>query len=462
NGTTSVVSCDDGDPNTINDEQTILDCDGSICVPCLGTPVDCATGSTSVVPCDDNDPCTINDEQTILDANGTICVPCAGTPTDCANGTTSIVPCDDGDPNTINDEQTILDCDGSICVPCLGTPCNVTAFIQDPINQLNCLNIGDGVILDGSASSSGASISYEWIFNNNLIGTEIAIEVFVDGIYTLLVTDNQTGCTSSFELAVNLPIVAIEPTIQVFNESCPNEADGSIIIENITGGQPPYLYALNTTNFSPNDQFLDLEPNTYTLYIQDADGCESQTEVTIQSANNLTLDIGQDQTITLGESIQLNPATNAIVVSVVWAADESLSCLDCLQPTATPTNTTTYYLTIIDGNGCIFTDQITITVDKVRRVFIPNSFTPNQDGFNDYFVIYGGDDVRIVKNFRVFDRWGANVFSLNNFQPNDLTYGWDGTFNGEDLNPGVYLYYAEIEFTDGRVEIFSGDVTITK
>jgi hypothetical protein len=75
--------CDDGNPFTINDMETILDCDGSICVPCMGTPVDCSNGTTSIFSCDDGDPCTINDEQTVLDSDGTICIPCAGTPVDC-------------------------------------------------------------------------------------------------------------------------------------------------------------------------------------------------------------------------------------------------------------------------------------------------------------------------------------------------------------------------------------------
>ena len=78
NGATSVVSCDDGDPNTINDVQTILDCDGTICLPCLGSLIDCSNGATSIVACDDNDNCTTNDIEIILDIDGSICVPCSG------------------------------------------------------------------------------------------------------------------------------------------------------------------------------------------------------------------------------------------------------------------------------------------------------------------------------------------------------------------------------------------------
>jgi hypothetical protein len=88
----------------------------------MGEPVDCSNGATTEQACDDGDDCTENDMETVLDSDGSICIPCAGTPIDCNSmGATTEQPCDDGDPFTINDMETILDCDGSICVPCMGT-----------------------------------------------------------------------------------------------------------------------------------------------------------------------------------------------------------------------------------------------------------------------------------------------------------------------------------------------------
>ncbi|MEZ4987816.1 MAG: hypothetical protein R2795_22775 [Saprospiraceae bacterium] len=56
-------------------------------------------------------PCTTGDVQTILNLDGSICIPCMGMPLDCNTGTTSVLPCDDGNPATINDMQAVLDCD---------------------------------------------------------------------------------------------------------------------------------------------------------------------------------------------------------------------------------------------------------------------------------------------------------------------------------------------------------------
>ena len=174
------------------------------------------------------------------------------------------------------------------------------------------------------------------------------------------------------------------------------------------------------------------------------------------------LDIGQDEEIHLGDSVQLSVFSNLIIDSIIWDYDESLNCLDCLDPIVSPIDETEYSVTLIDINGCEISDQIVIFVDKTQKVFIPNGFSPDGDGANDYFMIYAGSDVRSIRNFRIFDRWGANLFSRSNFNPNDPQYGWDGIYNGEVVVSGVYIYYAEIEFVDGRVEVMSGDITVVK
>jgi gliding motility-associated-like protein len=256
--------------------------------------------------------------------------------------------------------------------------------------------------------------------------------------------------------------VTLDPTIQIIPESCQNEEDGSIIIDTVVGGQPPYLFSLNSDPFVFNTQYQNLNPGVYNLIVQDADGCETFLELNVPAATSLMLDIGQDEEIYLGDSVQLSVFSNLIIDSIIWDYDESLNCLDCLDPIVSPIDETEYSVTLIDINGCEISDQIVIFVDKTQKVFIPNGFSPDGDGANDYFMIYAGSDVRSIRNFRIFDRWGANLFSRSNFNPNDPQYGWDGIYNGEVVVSGVYIYYAEIEFVDGRVEVMSGDITVIK
>ena len=68
----------------------------------------------------------------------------------------------------------------------------------------------------------------------------------------------------------------------------------------------------------------------------------------------------------------------------------------------------------------------------------------------------------MVKSFLVFDRWGNALHEYHNFQPNDPATGWNGVYKGQPMNPGVFVYYAEVLFKDGETEIFKGDVTLIR
>jgi gliding motility-associated-like protein len=102
-----------------------------------------------------------------------------------------------------------------------------------------------------------------------------------------------------------------------------------------------------------------------------------------------------------------------------------------------------------------------ITVDVVRRLYFPNIFSPNDDALNDRFYPFaGGDFITKIDEFKIFDRWGDLMFEAYNFQPNDFDHGWDGTKNGRRLNSNVYVYYAIVEFKDGKKKVFKGDVIL--
>ena len=110
--------------------------------------------------------------------------------------------------------------------------------------------------------------------------------------------------------------------------------------------------------------------------------------------------------------------------------------------------------------GCTTEDEIIVYVNNKKRIFIPNAFSPNGDGYNDLFMIYGGLGVEEIENFQIFSRWGDLVFEKNNFQPNDPSMGWNGFFNGEKMNPAVFVFFAKIKYTNGETEIVKGDLLL--
>jgi len=88
---------------------------------------------------------------------------------------------------------------------------------------------------------------------------------------------------------------------------------------------------------------------------------------------------------------------------------------------------------------------------------------PNGDGVNDVFTIFAKPGtVARVRSFLVFSRWGEAVFEYYDFQPDDSSFGWAGMHRGQAMKPAVFVWFAEIEFTDGKTEVFEGDVTLVR
>ncbi|MEM9822599.1 MAG: gliding motility-associated C-terminal domain-containing protein, partial [Bacteroidota bacterium] len=323
------------------------------------------------------------------------------------------------------------------------------------------------VQLDGSPSSTGSPFAYLWTGPGQLIDAQSLFPtVFSGGIYTLVVTNQQNGCTAEDAVQIlediNAPNAA---DLDLTLPSCHGQNDGVIRIDSVLGGTEPFLFAFNEGPFNQYPQLNYLPSGLYPLTIQDALGCEWDTLINLPDPPELILDLGEDVAIELGDSLQLDAQTNLPfeqMDTLIWSPINYLNCTDCLDPFAMPLHEVRYTLTLVNPNGCTVQDQIKIDVNKRRLVFIPNVFSPDNNGVNDIFYIHGGKDVAQVMEFRIFDRWGEMIYTRELFSPNDPAYGWDGTLDGVALNPAVFIYYAKIKFIDGRVEEFSGDVTLIK
>lgn len=118
---------------------------------------------------------------------------------------------------------------------------------------------------------------------------------------------------------------------------------------------------------------------------------------------------------------------------------------------------------ILTSNACgEAEDVVMIAFESCREVYIPNAFSPNGDGINDRFFLQDDGDVTTVIQMRIFDRWGGMVFEQTNFLPNNSALGWDGRFRGKPALEGVYTWFAELIFRDGKQELFSGTVTLVR
>ncbi|MFT4665807.1 MAG: gliding motility-associated-like protein [Ulvibacter sp.] len=275
------------------------------------------------------------------------------------------------------------------------------------------------------------------------------------GCDSIVITDLTVVINSDFmaELLITTP--------------CANVSDGIISVENISNGIPPFNYTFEGVDFGVNNTFPGLAAGeSYSVIIQDDIGCSIELSAFIENPSDLILELGEDQTIELGETVNVSPAYNFTPSDFNWQTITPIDCIDfedCEQLSFIPTTSQQVTLELFAGDGCSVSDSIFIEVIKVRKVWLPNAFSPNGDGINDFFTVYGKtSNVQMVEEFKVFDRWGGFVFEGKDFLPNVTLNGWDGTFNGKDLPLGTYIYTTTIRFVDGVVLRYSGDVSIVK
>ncbi len=339
------------------------------------------------------------------------------------------------------------------------------AIITSTPNELNCVTSQVG--LNASVPTAGTYL-YQWNTNNgNILSGASSQTPQVDqaGIYQVVVTNLQNGCTSikNVEVKINLET----PSATVLDEhdiTCYGKTDGALAINSVVGGTSPYAFSLDNRPFTQSTVFTGLPPGTHTLLVQDAIGCEYETSFDLTQPDELIVELGADTLVHLGQSIQLS-LDNIVnypdrIVQTIVTPPGLLDTVFCANCEITPTYSFRYRVTVVDSNGCKASDDRLVIVDKTRLVYIPNIFYPESQDNNSLFMIFGGEDVEEIKSFQVFDRWGALVHEYYNFKPNDVNSAWNGTVRGDKATPAVFVYYAEILFKDGETIIYKGDVTL--
>ena len=303
--------------------------------------------------------------------------------------------------------------------------------------------------------------SYEWSNGS----TNATTDNLGAGFYTITVTDG-TGCTQEVSATITEPL-PISLTSSTISPECFGDNTGVITIDTITGGNGPYVYSVDDAPFQVVNSLPVftpfLEAGNHNIILQDSEGCETETSVNIAAPIEYTANLGRDTSILLGDSIELEVIFNFDPDSILWTSTFSDGCLSCISQYVTPTSNSVYTVFAVDSiTGCNVTTEVLITVDKPRRVYIPNAFSPNGDGTNDRFFISTSTEVQQITKFSVFDRWGELVFNADNTLPNDPRLGWDGVLKDQRLNSAVFVYMIEVLFVDGERKLYSGDVTLLR
>ncbi len=164
-----------------------------------------------------------------------------------------------------------------------------------------------------------------------------------------------------------------------------------------------------------------------------------------------------------GDPVQLTLTnTGEPYISLKWTPDSILNCKNCPTPILITNSGILIKAYATTVYNCVDSAEIKINTFYKSHIAIPNVFTPDGDGLNDYFYIIGGMDVVTVKLLQVFNRWGERVFESKNTKANEYSTGWNGNFKGNKAPLGTYVYFTTVTTQSGKEESYKGTITLIR
>lgn len=333
------------------------------------------------------------------------------------------------------------------------SPINLSAIGED----LDCFEDGSGVITANSAGGV-TPINYTLIENNAIVGSSNNgdFQNLDAGNYTIVAID-ANSCTDTTDLIIAQPneLVIIANSSDI---SCYGAGDGSVNTA-ISGGTATYNYELSNGDQNNSGSFNNLEAGSYTITTTDANGCVITETFSIVEPDELFVTVSPDSLfVDAGRELELNASVNQNGdFNYYWEPDTGLTCSDCPDPIFESVLSGFYVVTATDSNGCSVSEEVYITVIPNYDMFIPNAFSPNGDGENDTWKLFGNiEGLKLMKVF-LFDRWGEMVFTSD-----DPNFEWDGTHNGNVLPPDVFVWRVRLVFYDGYTTTLKGSLTLIR
>ena len=168
------------------------------------------------------------------------------------------------------------------------------------------------------------------------------------------------------------------------------------------------------------------------------------------------------RTLNVGFNDTLRTSSSEDITTWIWAPANWLSCNRCPEPVTIAKRDITYIARVFNAGGCTSTDQVTIHVlCNGVNIYMPNTFSPNNDGMNDQFYPRGRG-LTSIKSLRIFNRWGQPVFERLNFTANSATDGWDGNFGGKPASADVYVYIMEVVCENNTIVSYKGNIALLR
>lgn len=320
-----------------------------------------------------------------------------------------------------------------------------------------CFGTDDGQIV---VLAGGGRPGYTYRWQDGSTADTIRTSL-VPGTYTVSLTD-QNGCVRTVSETITEPNEIFPLLVETNDLTCFGQPTGSFRLT-ASGGTPGYTYATDGRVFQQDSLLANLLAGDYTLYVMDANGCVDSLQGSLTQPLEFIIDPGGDTRIFLGFDTLIRAVSNYSPVTYEWGPD----AFECVNPPCStirvgPVQTTLYTVVGTNPAGCTDTATVEVRVIEDLPLYVPNAFTPNGDGVNDGFTVFGGPALDRVESLRIFHRWGGLVFEGTDFPPNEPGLGWDGTLNGQPVNPAVFVFQATVRFINGATQELTGDLTLVR
>jgi gliding motility-associated-like protein len=295
--------------------------------------------------------------------------------------------------------------------------------------------------------AAGGATSYQWTPNYNISATNVYnpfVSPLVDTSYAVTFTN---ACGSTYD-TVDVIVIEVIGTVNPDTIICP---EGQAVLW-ATGGVS-YSWNPSGTLSDPHDSITVATPNSLTGYsvtITDEYGCSTTLYTQVDVFESPIIMVTPDVYAIQGDTVAISADG---VGTIIWSPPYNIYCIECFDNYAWPDHETIYTATLIDVNGCTASDIVTVHFDPL--IYVPNAFTPNGDGMNQYFraITNNIDQFEML----IFNRWGEIVYRTNT-----IDHQWDGTYNGAKVPDDVYVWVIEYSDLNGDQFQLRGHVAVLR
>lgn len=267
------------------------------------------------------------------------------------------------------------------------------------------------------------------------------------------VTGFNTNGTKSCPFTKEIEIIVIQKIVPVVSGNTEVCAGQSVKLV-AQGGNTYKWIPLEGLDFYDKD-IVYASPSVTTIYTVDVSvngNCGETTTVQVKVNPSPTVNAGPDVTYNLDDPMYLNAQGTG---TLTWIFGQEVYCSVCPNTQIFPKTSGCYQIQAVNEYDCKATDEVCVEVTTLHNMYIPNIFTPNEDGKNDLFTVYGTGFTKIEVS--IFDRWGAKLYTFT-----DINKGWDGTYKGVLVKEDTYVYKVNYTSLDGKKHTKTGHVTLMK